>query len=348
MDKENQQLLLSDFDYYLPPELIAQTPLLKRDESKLLVVNRKDHSLTDKKFYDIIDIFQKGDVIVRNNSKVIPARLFGFKSDTLAHIEVLLLKQIEGDIWECLIKGAKKVKNGTRLTFDKELLNAEIIEKYDEGLCHIKFEYNGIFNEILDKLGTMPLPPYIKEKLLDQGRYQTVYAKIQGSAAAPTAGLHFTDELISKLKEKGVIILDVTLHVGLGTFRPVESENVLEHKMHEEYYILTSDVADELNKAKQEKRRIFCVGTTSLRTLETVYKKFGCFKADSGDTNIFIYPGIKVESIDGIITNFHLPKSTLVMLVSAIATKEFIFEAYQHAIDKKYRFFSFGDAMIIL
>ena len=348
MDKVNQQLLLSDFDYYLPTELIAQTPLLKRDESKLLVVNRKDHSLTDKKFYDIIDIFQKGDVIVRNNSKVIPARLFGFKSDTLAHIEVLLLKQIEGDIWECLIKGAKKVKNGTRLTFDKELLNAEIIEKYDEGLCHIKFEYNGIFNEILDKLGTMPLPPYIKEKLLDQGRYQTVYAKIQGSAAAPTAGLHFTDELISKLKEKGVIILDVTLHVGLGTFRPVEIENVLEHKMHEEYYILTSDVADELNKAKQEKRRIFCVGTTSLRTLETVYKKFGCFKADSGDTNIFIYPGIKVESIDGIITNFHLPKSTLVMLVSAIATKEFIFEAYQHAIDKKYRFFSFGDAMIIL
>ena len=194
----------------------------------------------------------------------------------------------------------------------------------------------------------MPLPPYIKEKLLDQGRYQTVYAKIQGSAAAPTAGLHFTDELISKLKEKGVIILDVTLHVGLGTFRPVEIENVLEHKMHEEYYILTSDVADELNKAKQEKRRIFCVGTTSLRTLETVYKKFGCFKADSGDTNIFIYPGIKVESIDGIITNFHLPKSTLVMLVSAIATKEFIFEAYQHAIDNKYRFFSFGDAMIIL
>lgn len=348
MDKENQQLLLSDFDYYLPTELIAQTPLLKRDESKLLVVNRKDHSLTDKKFYDIIDIFQKGDVIVRNNSKVIPARLFGFKSDTLAHIEVLLLKQIEGDIWECLIKGAKKVKNGTRLTFDKELLNAEIIEKYNEGLCHIKFEYNGIFNEILDKLGTMPLPPYIKEKLLDQGRYQTVYAKIQGSAAAPTAGLHFTDELISKLKEKGVIILDVTLHVGLGTFRPVEIENVLEHKMHEEYYILTSDVADELNKAKQEKRRIFCVGTTSLRTLETVYKKFGCFKADSGDTNIFIYPGIKVESIDGIITNFHLPKSTLVMLVSAIATKEFIFEAYQHAIDNKYRFFSFGDAMIIL
>ena len=348
MDKENQQLLLSDFDYYLPTELIAQTPLLKRDESKLLVVNRKDQSLTDKKFFDIIDIFKEGDVIVRNNSKVIPARLFGYKSDTKAHIEILLLKQLEGDVWQCLIKGAKKVKNGTLLTFDEELLHGEIVEKFTEGLCHIKFIYNGIFNEILDKLGTMPLPPYIKEKLADQGRYQTVYAKIQGSAAAPTAGLHFTDELLAKLKEKGVIILDVTLHVGLGTFRPVEIENVLEHQMHEEYYIITQEVANELNKAKSENRRIFSVGTTSLRTLETVYKKFGCFKADSGNTNIFIYPGIKVESIDGLITNFHLPKSTLVMLVSAFASKEFIFKAYAHAIENKYRFFSFGDAMIIL
>ena len=348
MDKENQQLLLSDFDYDLPKELIAQTPLLKRDESKLLVVDRNTHTLTDKKFYDIIDIFKPGDVIVRNNSKVIPARLFGFKSDTKAHIELLLLKQLEGDVWECLIKGAKKVKEGTTLTFDETLLKAVVKEKFNEGLCHIEFIYEGIFNEILDKLGTMPLPPYIKEKLDDQGRYQTVYAKVQGSAAAPTAGLHFTNDLLEKLKEKGVIILDVTLHVGLGTFRPVEVDNVLNHQMHEEYYILDEYTATQLNLAKKENRRIFSVGTTSLRTLETIYKKYGCFKADSGNTSIFIYPGIKVESISGLITNFHLPKSTLVMLVSALATKEFIFEAYHHAIKNNYRFFSFGDAMIIL
>ena len=348
MDKVNQQLLLSDFDYDLPKELIAQTPLLKRDESKLLVVNRNDHSLTDKKFYDVLDILQPGDVLVRNNSKVLPARLFGYKKETKAHIELLLLKQLHDDTWECLIKGAKKVSNGTKLVFDENLLQAEVVEKFSEGLCHIHFEYNGIFNEILDKLGTMPLPPYIKEKLADQGRYQTVFAKVEGSAAAPTAGLHFTPELLAKLEEKGVKILDVTLHVGLGTFRPVEEDNVLDHKMHEEFYVLSDDVAKELNLAKQEGRRIISVGTTSLRTLETVYKKFGCFKADAGNTNIFIYPGIPVESISGIITNFHLPKSTLVMLVSAIATKEFIFKAYKHAIENNYRFFSFGDAMIIL
>ena len=348
MDKVNQQLLLSDFDYDLPKELIAQTPLLKRDESKLLVVNRKDKSLTDKKFYDILDILQEGDVLVRNNSKVLPARLFGYKKETKAHIELLLLKQLHDDTWECLIKGAKKVTAGTKLVFDEKLLQAEVVEKFSEGLCNIHFTYNGIFNEILDKLGTMPLPPYIKEKLADQGRYQTVYAKVEGSAAAPTAGLHFTQELLEKLKEKGVKILDVTLHVGLGTFRPVEIENVLEHQMHEEFYVLSNDVANELNKAKEEGRRIISIGTTSLRTLETVYKKYGCFKADSGNTNIFIYPGKTVESISGIITNFHLPKSTLIMLVSAIATKEFIFEAYAHAIKNNYRFFSFGDAMIIL
>ena len=348
MAKENQQLLLSDFDYDLPKELIAQTPLAKRDESKLLVLNRKNHTLEDKRFYDILDILQPGDVLVRNNSKVIPARLFGFKEENHAHIELLLLKQLSNDNWQCLIKGAKKVKNGTRLVFDETLLKAEVVEKYDEGLCIIHFVYNGIFNEILDKLGTMPLPPYIKEKLKDQGRYQTVYAKVEGSSAAPTAGLHFTNELLDKLAQKGVEILDLTLHVGLGTFRPVEKENVLEHKMHEEYYVLDKEVADRLNLAKKEHRRIIAVGTTSLRTLETVYKKYGCFKADSGNTNIFIYPGIEVESIDGIITNFHLPKSTLVMLVSAIATKEFIFEAYQHAIKNNYRFFSFGDAMLIL
>ena len=348
MDKENQQLLLSDFDYDLPKELIAQTPLAKRDESKLLVLDRKNHTLTDKKFYDILDILQPGDVLVRNNSKVIPARLFGYKKDSLGHIELLLLKQLENDNWQCLIKGAKKVKNGTKLVFDEKLLQAEVIEKFDEGLCNIHFIYDGIFNEILDKLGTMPLPPYIKEKLKDKGRYQTVYAKVDGSSAAPTAGLHFTNELLEKIRNKGVEILDVTLHVGLGTFRPVEEDNVLDHKMHEEYYVVDDYTASRLNLAKQEKRRIIAVGTTSLRTLETVYKKYNMFKADSGNTNIFIYPGIKVESIDGIITNFHLPKSTLVMLVSAIATKEFIFEAYKHAIDNNYRFFSFGDAMLIL
>lgn len=348
MDKENQQLLLSDFDYDLPKELIAQTPLAKRDESKLLVLDRKNHTLTDKKFYDILDILQPGDVLVRNNSKVIPARLFGYKKDSLGHIELLLLKQLENDNWQCLIKGAKKVKNGTKLVFDEKLLQAEVIEKFDEGLCNIHFIYDGIFNEILDKLGTMPLPPYIKEKLKDKGRYQTVYAKVDGSSAAPTAGLHFTNELLEKITNKGVEILDVTLHVGLGTFRPVEEDNVLDHKMHEEYYVVDDYTASRLNLAKQEKRRIIVVGTTSLRTLETVYKKYNMFKADSGNTNIFIYPGIKVESIDGIITNFHLPKSTLVMLVSAIATKEFIFEAYKHAIDNNYRFFSFGDAMLIL
>ena len=348
MDKVNQQLSLNDFDYNLPQELIAQTPLLKRDESKLLVLNRRDHTLTDKKFYDIIDYLKKGDVLVRNNSKVIPARLFGYKKETKAHIELLLLKQLEDNVWECLIKGAKKVKEGSELVFDEKLLQAVVERKFTEGLCHIKFIYEGIFNEILDKLGSMPLPPYIKEKLQDKTRYQTVYAKVDGSAAAPTAGLHFTDDLLQKLKDKGVEILDVTLHVGLGTFRPVEHENILEHHMHEEYYILSKDVADKLNAAKKENRRIISVGTTSLRTLETVYKKYGCFKEDSGNTSIFIYPGIKVESIDGIITNFHLPNSTLVMLVSAIATKEFIFEAYAHAIKNNYRFFSFGDAMLIL
>lgn len=348
MDKENQQLLLSDFDYDLPKELIAQTPLLKRDESKLLVLDRKNHTLEDKKFYDLVDILKEGDVLVRNNSKVIPARLFGYKEETKAHIELLLLKQLENDNWECLIKGAKKVSNGTKLVFDENLLNAEVVLKKDEGLCIIHFIYNGIFNEILDKLGSMPLPPYIKEKLKDKDRYQTVYAKVEGSSAAPTAGLHFTDELLNKLKEKGVTILDVTLHVGLGTFRPVEEENVLEHHMHEEYYIMDEKTASLLNKAKSEKRRIIAVGTTSLRTLETVYQKYKCFKEDSGYTDIFIYPGVDVLSIDGLITNFHLPKSTLVMLVSAIATKEFIFEAYKHAINNNYRFFSFGDAMIIL
>ena len=348
MEKENQQLLLSDFDYNLPSELIAQSPLAKRDESRLLVLDRKDNSLQDKHFYDIVDFLRPGDVLVRNNSKVIPARLYGYKKESHGHIELLLLKQLEDDVWECLIRGAKKVSEGTELVFDEKLLSAIVVKKFDAGLVHIKFIYEGIFNEILDKLGNVPLPPYIKEKLDDKNRYQTVYAKVDGSAAAPTAGLHFTNELIDKLKAKGVIIVDVTLHVGLGTFRPVEEDNVLDHKMHEEFYTISKEVADELNKAKKEKRRIISVGTTSLRTIETNYKKYGCFKEDSGYTDIFIYPGIEVESIDGLITNFHLPKSTLVMLVSAFATKEAIFKAYEHAIEEKYRFFSFGDAMLII
>ena len=348
MEKENQQLLLSDFDYYLPKELIAQSPLDKRDESKLLVLKRKEHTIEDRKFYDILDYLKKGDVLVRNNSKVISARLFGYKADTKAHVEILLLKSLHDDIWECLIKGAKKVQKGTKIIFDEKLLSGIIDDKFDNGLCNIKFEYQGIFIEILDKLGTMPLPPYIKEKLKDKNRYQTVYAKIDGSAAAPTAGLHFTNELLEKIKEKGVEILDVTLHVGLGTFRPVEEEKIQDHKMHEEFYVMDEYTASRLNLAKKENRRIIAVGTTSLRTLETIYQKYGEFRSCSGNTNIFIYPGIEVKSIDGIITNFHLPKSTLVMLVSAIATKELIFEAYSHAIDNKYRFFSFGDAMLIL
>lgn len=348
MDKENQQLRLSDFDYDLPASLIAQTPLLKRDESKLLVLHRKDKTMEDCHFYDLIEYLKPGDVLVRNNSKVIPARLYGYKEDTGAHLEILLLKQKENDIWEALIKGAKKVKEGTIIIFDPTLLKGKIVKKKENGLIEIAFLYQGIFNEILDRLGTMPLPPYIKEKLKDQQRYQTIYAKVDGSAAAPTAGLHFTDELLEKIQEKGIIITDVTLHVGLGTFRPVEEENVLDHHMHEEYYEISDETAQILNDAKKEGRRIIAVGTTSLRTLESVYQKFqGKFAADRDQTDIFIYPGVDVLSIDALITNFHLPKSTLVMLVSAIAGKDLIFEAYAHAIEKQYRFFSFGDAMFI-
>lgn len=348
MAKENQQLLLSDFDFDLPERLIAQTPLQKRDNSKLLILNRENKSYQDDFFYNIANYLQNGDVLVRNNSKVLPARLFGYKEDTHAHIEILLLKQKQDDIWECLVKGAKKVKEGTKIVFDENLLKAKIINKFDNGLCNLKMIYKGIFIEILDKLGTMPLPPYIKEKLEDQSRYQTIYAKIDGSAAAPTAGLHFTNEVFEQLQKKGVEVLDVTLHVGLGTFRPVEEENVLNHQMHEEYYILTKEVADKLNLAKKENRRIISVGTTSTRVLETIYQKYHEFKEDSGYTNIFIYPGKNIESINGLITNFHLPKSTLIMLISALAGKEFVFEAYNHAINEEYRFFSFGDAMLIL
>ena len=348
MEKENLPLLLSDFDFNLPQELIAQTPLEKRDHSRLLVFNREKKQFNDDYFYHLPYYLKKGDVLVRNNSKVLPARLFGYKEDTKAHVEILLLKQTQGNQWECLVKGSKKVKKGTTIIFDEQLLKAQVIEKKENGLCLILMIYEGILIEILEKLGTMPLPPYIKEKLTDQNRYQTIYAKVEGSAAAPTAGLHFTNELNERLTNMGVEILDVTLHVGLGTFRPVEVEKIDEHHMHEEYYIIEEKVANRLNQAKSEGRRIIGIGTTSCRVLESNYRKFGCFKEEVATTNIFIYPGQKILSIDGLITNFHLPKSTLIMLVSTLASKDLIFQAYAHAIAEKYRFFSFGDAMLII
>lgn len=338
---------LSEFDYYLPEELIAQVPLQNRSTSRLMVLNREKEEIEHKHFYDIIDYLQPGDVLVRNNTRVIPARLFGTKEETGAHVELLILKQ-DGNTCECLVGNARVVKINTIISFGNGELKAKCIEIKEEGLRVFEMIYEGIFLEVLEKLGNVPLPPYIKEKLEDKERYQTVYAKIEGSAAAPTAGLHFTDEIFAKLQEKGVEILDVTLHVGLGTFRPVSEENVLEHKMHSEYYILTKEVAEKLNKAKDEGRRIISVGTTSTRVLETVATKFdGRFEESSGDTNIFIYPGYKFRAINALITNFHLPKSTLIMLVSALANKEFILKAYEEAVKEKYRFFSFGDAMLI-
>jgi S-adenosylmethionine:tRNA ribosyltransferase-isomerase len=290
---------------------------------------------------------KKGDVLVLNDTKVIPARIIGEKIDTKAVIELLLLKDVEGDIWECLARPGKRLHIGTIITFGNDLLKAEVIEKLDEGIVHVKLIYDGILMEILDKLGTMPLPPYIHEKLSDQSRYQTVYAKNLGSAAAPTAGLHFTKELLEEIKNKGIEILYVTLHVGLGTFRPVEVTDITKHNMHSEYYIMTKDVANKLNKAKSEGRNIYAVGTTSTRVLETVASKYGEFKECSGDTNIFIYPGYTFKAIDGLITNFHLPKSTLLMLVSALSKKEYILNAYEYAKMNNFRFFSFGDAMFI-
>lgn len=339
---------LSEFDYNLPEELIAQTPLQKRDTSRLMVLNRKERTIEDKHFYDILDYLHAGDILVRNNTKVIPARLYGTKEETNGHVEVLLLKDLGNNVWECLVGNARIVKMGTIITFGDGSLKAKCIDIGEEGIRHFEMIYDGIFYEILDHLGTMPLPPYIKEKLKDQSRYQTIYAKVDGSAAAPTAGLHFTQELFHQLKDQGIEILDVTLHVGLGTFRPVEVEKITDHHMHEEFYVIDEDVAKKLNQAKKDGRRIIAVGTTSCRVLEANYRKNHCFSAESDKTNIFIYPGQKIESIDGLITNFHLPKSTLIMLVSAFASKDFILKAYQHAIEKKYRFFSFGDAMIIL
>lgn len=336
-----------DFDYELPKELIAQTPLKNRSESKLLVMDRATGALEHKHFYDIIDYLNKGDALVINDTKVIPARIIGIKEETGAVIELLLLKDEVGDTWECLAKPQKRLKVGTIITFGNGELKAKVRETREEGITIVDLIYDGILMEILEHLGTMPLPPYIHEKLKDQDRYQTVYAKNYGSAAAPTAGLHFTTELLDKIKAKGIAIVHVTLHVGLGTFRPVNVEDVTKHVMHTEHYIVTKEAADKLNEIKANGGKIIAVGTTSVRTLETVISKNDKFVPSNDDTNIFIYPGFTFKAIDGLITNFHLPKSTLVMLVSAFSSKENIMNAYQEAIKHNYRFFSFGDAMFI-
>ena len=338
---------LEEFDYNLPEELIAQTPIKQRDASRLMVLDKKNGELVHKHFYDIIDYLNPGDTLVLNDTKVLPARLIGEKVSTKAVIEVLLLKNKEGETWECLVKPARRIHVGDVVSFGDGLLKLTCTEVKDEGIRVFDASYEGIFYELLDKLGTMPLPPYIHEKLEDKDRYQTVYAKEIGSAAAPTAGLHFTEELLERIKEKGINIVYLTLHVGLGTFRPVKVEDVTKHKMHSEFYSLSKSVADILNKTRENGKRIIAVGTTSTRTLETVYEKFGEFREDNGFTDIFIYPGKEVKSIDGLITNFHLPKSTLIMLVSAIAGKDNILNAYNTAVNEKYRFFSFGDAMFI-
>lgn len=336
-----------DFDYYLPENLIAQTPILERDTSRLMVVDRKTGSINHEIFSNIINYLEKDDILVLNDTKVLPARLLGIKEETQAVIEVLLLKNIENDTWECLTKPAKRIKIGTIVNFGDGLLSAKCTKIKEEGIREFKFTYNGMFYEILDRLGTMPLPPYIKEKLSDQKRYQTVYAKNLGSAAAPTAGLHFTKELLTKIEAKGIKICYVTLHVGLGTFRPVSVEDVTTHKMHSEFYSMTQETADLLNEAKATNKRIISVGTTTTRTLETIMNRFDSFRECQGWTDIFIYPGYKFRAIDCQLTNFHLPKSTLIMLVSAFATKEIILSAYEEAVKNNYRFFSFGDAMFI-
>ena len=338
---------LKEFYYDLPEELIAQVPIKNRDESRLMVLNREKQTIEHKIFKDIINYLEPGDCLVRNNTKVIPARLIGEKEQTKAVIELLLLKELGSDEWECLSRPFKRLHVGTKITFGDGLLTAVVTEKKEEGIVHVQFLYQGIFLEILDKLGEMPLPPYIHEKLEDKDRYQTVYAKNLGSAAAPTAGLHFTKDLLEKIKEKGIVITNVTLHVGLGTFRPVEVEDVTKHHMHSEFYEMSEKTASILNQAKKEGRRIIAVGTTSTRTLETIMHLYHEFKACHGNTDIFIYPGFKFEAIDCLITNFHLPKSTLVMLVSAFSKKEYILNAYREAVKEKYRFFSFGDAMFI-
>ena len=337
----------SDFDFHLPPELIAQHPLEKRSASRLLVVDRQTQSLTHQHFTDVPSYLKAGDVLVLNDTKVLPARLFGIKEETGAHLECLILR-ILNDHVECLVKKAKTVKVGTRINFGEGRLILECTEVLDEGLRRFAIRTPGIFLEILAELGTVPLPPYIKEKLDDPDRYQTVYAKNPGSAAAPTAGLHFTPELLDEIRAKGVTIVTITLHVGLGTFRPVEADDISKHVMHEEYYEVSAQAAQTLNQAKAEGRRIIAVGTTSVRTLETQMSRHGQFQEELSSTSIFITPGYPFKAIDALITNFHLPKSTLVMLVSALAGREFILRAYTEAVNQRYRFFSFGDAMLIL
>ena len=338
---------LEEFDYNLPEELIAQVPIQQRDESRLMVVDREKRTIEDKVFRDIIDYLEPGDCLVRNNTKVIPARLYG-KKDTGANVEFVLLKQLDGDIWESIVRPGNKLKPGSKVIFGDGLLKAEILDVLEDGTRKVKFEYDGIFNEILDQIGLMPLPPYIHESLKDNDRYQTVYAKYEGSAAAPTAGLHFTPELLKKIEEKGIDIANVTLHVGIGTFRPVKETNIEDHHMHTEHYYIKQEDADKINKAKLAGKRVIAVGTTSCRTLETIADpKTGMVNACEGDTGIYIYPGYKFKCIDGLITNFHLPESTLIMLVSAFAGKDYIMKAYKHAVDEKYKFFSFGDAMFI-
>ena len=338
---------VTEFDYELPEELIAQTPIKKRDESRLMVLNRKEQTIEHKIFKDIIDYLKPGDVLVRNNTKVIPARLYGRK-ETGAKVEFLLLNNIEGDIWESIVRPGNKLHVGAKVIFGDGILEAEILEVMPGGTRKVEFKYDGIFNEILDKIGLMPLPPYIHESLKEKDRYQTVYAKYNGSAAAPTAGLHFTPELLEKIQEKGVEIANVTLHVGIGTFRPVKEDTVEAHKMHSEHFYIKQEDVDKINKAKQEGRRVIAVGTTSCRVLESIAdENTGMVKPIEDDTEIFIYPGYKFKCIDGLITNFHLPQSTLLMLVSALAGKDFIMKAYKEAVKEKYRFFSFGDAMFI-
>ena len=338
----------SDFYYDLPKELIAQDPLEDRSSSRLLVLHRKSGRVEHRVFTDIVEYLKPGDCLVRNNTKVIPARLYGTRVDTGATIELLLLKRMENDVWETLVKPGKKARQGAVISFGDGILTGEIIDVKEDGNRLIQFRYEGIFEEILDQLGQMPLPPYITHTLKDKNRYQTVYAKYEGSAAAPTAGLHFTEELFQKLEEKGVLVANVTLHVGLGTFRPVKVDDVSKHHMHTEFYQVTKEEADRINKAKQAGGRIVCVGTTSCRTIESAADENGVLKPGQGDTDIFIYPGYSFEMMDVLITNFHLPESTLLMLVSALAGKEQVMRVYEEAVRERYRFFSFGDAMIIL
>lgn len=337
---------VSDFNYNLPEELIAQVPIEKRDESRLMVLDKGKKIIEHKHFSDILDYLEPGDCLVRNNTKVIPARLYG-KKETGANVEFLLLNNIEGDIWESIVRPGNKLHVGTKVIFGDGLLTAEVLDIMPGGTRKVKFYYEGIFNEILDRIGMMPLPPYIHESLKEKDRYQTVYAKYEGSAAAPTAGLHFTEELLEKIKEKGIEIANVTLHVGIGTFRPVKETEVEKHDMHSEHFYIKQEDADKINRAKREGKRVISVGTTSCRVLETVADENGFVRETEGDTKIFIYPGYKFKCLDALITNFHLPQSTLLMLVSALADRDYILKAYNEAVNQKYRFFSFGDAMLI-